>query len=304
MSHKAALGKGLKALMAEEKSERILSIPPQKPETDLSSRVTEIPLSGIKPNPDQPRRIFRDDELDELAASINEHGVLQPILVRSRGPETWEIVTGERRLRAAERAGLEKIPAIEISPKDNIESLSIALTENIQRTDLNAIELARAYSRLQEEFGRTQEDIAKMVGKSRAYVANTLRLLELDEEIRSAISEGSISAGHAKALLMAPPAVRPLLFERILKRSLSVREVEKAARNLSKIENAPVVEKAKETEESEIARMLKEMEYSLESTLKRKVRIERGAKGSGRIIMEFYSDSDLEALIGRIRREN
>ncbi|MFH1676994.1 MAG: ParB/RepB/Spo0J family partition protein [bacterium] len=264
----------------------------------------EIPLSGIKPNPDQPRRIFRDDELDELASSISEHGVLQPILVRSRDNGTWEIVTGERRLRAAERAGLNKIPAIEVNPKDDISSLTIALVENVQRTDLNAIELARAYFRLHDEFGRTQEEIAKTVGKSRPHVANTLRLLELDEEIMTAIGEGAISAGHAKALLMAPPAVRPLLFERITKRSLSVRDTEKAAKNLSRIEKAPVVEQAPEVPDNEIVRMLKEMEYSLESALKRKVKIERGVKGSGRLTMEFYSDSDLEALIERIKRDN
>lgn len=233
--------------------------------------------------------------------SIREHGVLQPLLVRAVGGDGYELVSGERRLRAAERAGLSSVPAIVVDPKEEEGSLTIALVENIQRADLNAIELARAYLQLQEEFGRNQEDIAKAVGKSRPHVANTLRLLELDESIQDALADGRITPGHARALLMAPVEVRQLLFRRIVDRSLSVRQAERAARSAAKPPKK-AVGKAQETDEDRTVRhMIGEMEQALETALGRKATIERNRRGSGRVALEFYSDRDLENLVGRLR---
>jgi ParB family chromosome partitioning protein len=227
--------------------------------------------------------------------------VLQPLLVKAVGDGEYELVSGERRLKAAERAGLKSVPAIVVDPEEASGSLIIALVENVQRADLNAIELARAYLQLQEEFGRTQEEIARAVGKSRPHVANTLRLLELDDLIQEALSEGRITAGHARALLMAPVEARELLLRRMVDREMSVRQAERAARAASRPKRKAGAESGKAGEDPSVGHMIGEMERVLETSLGRKVRIDRTRKGTGRVVMEFYGDRDLESLVERLR---
>ena len=300
MSRKPALGKGLNALIpqAVEPSAVETQRPPIPPGAKW---IREIRIAVISPNPHQPRRSFDEDELRELADSIREHGVLQPLLVKAVG-DGYELVSGERRLRASRIAGLQTVPAIEVDPEDRIGSLTIALVENVQRQDLGVLELARAYQQLKDDFGRTQEEIAKAVGKSRPSVANTLRLLELGEPVQKAIEEGKITAGHARALLMAPPEARRLIFERMMLRELTVREVETAARSVVKKAGSGEGEKAEaKVIDSETKLMLSGMEKAVETSLKRKCRIKRGSDGKGRMELEFYSDRDLEGLVEKLR---
>jgi ParB family chromosome partitioning protein len=221
--------------------------------------------------------------------------------VRAVG-DGYELVSGERRLRAAGMAGLDRVPAIMVEPDDARGALTISLVENVQREDLNCIELARAYRQLHEEFGRTQEEIASAVGKSRPHIANTLRLLELDEAVQQALEEGKISAGHARALLMAPLEARKLLFHRMVQGGISVRQAERAARRVTKGDgSAGRVAKAEEAVDPAEVQMVKEMERAVGSALGRKCVIERAAGGGGRLMLEFYGDRDLEALVERLR---
>lgn len=214
----------------------------------------------------------------------------------------YELVSGERRLRAARVAGLDRVPAIMVEPDDARGTLTISLVENVQREDLNCMELARAYRQLQEEFGRTQEEIAAAVGKSRPHVANSLRLLELDGGIQQALEEGKITAGHARALLMAPLEARKLLFHRMVQGGISVRQAERAARRVTnKGEgSAGRVAKAEEAVDPAEVQMVKEMERAVGSALGRKCVIERG-DGAGRLMLEFYGDRDLEVLVEKLR---
>jgi ParB family chromosome partitioning protein len=265
----------------------------------------EIPVSRIRPNPRQPRSGLNEGELRELADSIREHGVLQPVLLRELPDGGYELVSGERRLRAAELAGLRALPSILVDPDETAGSLTMALVENIQRADLNAIELAKAYRQLQDEFGRTQDEIAKVVGKSRPHVANTLRLLELDNSIQKALADGKISAGHARALLTAPEQAREALYRRIIVEGLSVRQVERLAAKVAKRAAHPGgrTGRAVSRDDPTVKAMILDMERALESALDRKVAIERTVKGRGRIVMEFYDDRDLESLVERLRRK-
>ncbi len=198
------------------------------------------------------------------------------------------------------------MPAILVDPEDAVGSLTIALVENVQRADLGVIELARAYKQLQDEFGRTQDEIARAVGKSRPHITNTLRLLDLDNQVQDAIGEGKITAGHARALLMAPPEVRKILFHRMIKDGISVRQSESAARVASKTTDGTTGKKkgkvSADTDRA-VAHMVMEMEKALEGALGRKCIITRHEEGKGRIVMEFYSDKDLEALVEKLRRK-
>lgn len=192
-----------------------------------------------------------------------------------------------------------------VSPDDSVGSLVIALVENVQRTDLNALELAKAYNQLNDEFGRTQEEIAKTVGKSRSYIANTLRLLELSDPILGALQAGSITAGHARAILMAPDEAKEILFQKIISGGLSVRQAERAAKAFINTINT-VEKRKKEGEPEEIAipveteRILKEMERALETALNRKCRIDHRKGGSGRVVLEYYDEGDLEKLVQKL----
>ncbi len=216
------LGRGLNALLGEMARET-----PTAPGSEPSSPgVRMLPVSSLSPHPDQPRRHFDDAKLDELAASIASRGLIQPIVVRPHGHD-YQIVAGERRWRAAQRARLHEVPVV-VRDFDDAETLEIALIENIQRQDLNAIEEAQAYQRLAGEYGHTQEALAKIVHKSRSHVANLLRLLELPETVQSQVMDGSLSMGHARALLGAPNV--ETLADQVVSKGLSVRETEKLTR--------------------------------------------------------------------------
>ncbi|MEG3172410.1 ParB/RepB/Spo0J family partition protein [Sphingomonas sp. ZB1N12] len=218
------LGRGLNALLGEMARETPVSADGAARQ---SSGVRMLPVSSLSPHPDQPRRHFDEAMLDELAASIASRGLIQPIVVRPHGHD-YQIVAGERRWRAAQRARLHEVPVV-VRDFDDAETLEIALIENIQREDLNAIEEAQAYQRLAGEYGHTQEVLAKIVHKSRSHVANLLRLLELPAQVQSQVVDGSLSMGHARALLGSPDVES--LADQVVSRGLSVRETERLARD-------------------------------------------------------------------------
>lgn len=272
-----ALGRGLEAL-----------IPPEKP----GPRAVEIPLTEIHPNPLQPRRRFDDSKLEDLAASIRGHGVLSPVIVR-QSQDGYELIAGERRVRAAQRAGLERIPAV-VRDASNAEMLEVALIENLQREDLNPVEEAEVYRRLVEEFGLTQEEVATRVGRDRASVTNTLRLLKLPTRIQEDLIEGTLSAGHGRALLGLEGRVHQLKArESIIRRSLSVRATELLVKRLKA---SPAERHQKLTRHGP---ELASVEEQLRRALATKVRIVRSGR-RGRIEVEFYSDEDLDRLIQKI----
>jgi ParB family chromosome partitioning protein len=218
------LGRGLSALLGEQVAE---SAPVDG--ASAPSGVQMAPIESLKPNPDQPRKIFDRDDLEELAASIRDKGVLQPILVRTHPREdgVWQIIAGERRWRAAQMARLTEAPII-VKEMDDVAVFEVAIIENVQRSDLNPLEEADAYRMLMERFGRTQDAVAGVVGKSRSHVANTLRLLQLPEEVLHHVRTGKLSAGHARALITAPDPVA--LADQIVAEGLNVRQAEALAR--------------------------------------------------------------------------
>jgi ParB family chromosome partitioning protein len=273
-----ALGKGLSQLLGDESE-----VAPSQIETDR-----------IVANPRQPRGNFDDGSLDELAASIREHGVIQPLIVRPVSEGRYELVAGERRLRAAIRAGLKTVPVV-VRTADAQASLEIALIENVQREDISPVDCARAYRRLADEFGLTQEEIAIKVGKTRASVSNTLRLLRLPEEVLAAIESGQISEGHAKALLMVEsPARQAALFKRMLRTGISVREAEAAARGGPSSVKEPGRTRTAAARPSDPN--LHAVERGLGEFLGTGVRIEPGSIG-GRIVIDYYSDEDLDRIL-------
>jgi ParB family chromosome partitioning protein len=218
------LGRGLSALLGEQVAEAAPVDGKPAP-----AGVRSVPIEALKPNPDQPRKTFRKEELDELAGSIRDRGVLQPILVREQPgePGIWQIVAGERRWRAAQAARLTEVPIIE-RVLDDVAVLEVAIIENVQRADLNPLEEAEAYRVLMERFGRTQDAVAGVVGKSRSHVANTLRLLQLPDRVLNYLREGKLSAGHARALINTPDAAD--LADRAYMDGLNVRQTEALAR--------------------------------------------------------------------------
>ena len=220
------LGRGLSALMADVQTETGTEAPAAPRQYDMT-----LPIETIAPNPDQPRRRFTQDQLEELTASIREKGIIQPLIVRRKasGDAEYEIVAGERRWRAAQAAQLHEVPVI-LRDFDDTEVLEIAIIENIQRADLNPIEEAAGYRQLMEKFGHTQEKLSEALGKSRSHIANLLRLLNLPDEVRELLQEGKLSMGHARALITAEDPVA--LARRVVRDGLSVRQTEKLAKNL------------------------------------------------------------------------
>ncbi|WP_291535440.1 ParB/RepB/Spo0J family partition protein [Brevundimonas sp.] len=217
------LGRGLSALMGENAEAPVATDAP------VSAGVRRVPIESVKPNPDQPRKVFRQEDLEELTASIRDKGVLQPILVRTQPgePGVWQIIAGERRWRASQAARLTEVPVV-VHEMDDVEVFEVAIVENVQRADLNPLEEAEAYRVLMERFGRTQDAVASVVGKSRSHVANTLRLLQLPERVLFYVREGKLSAGHARALINTPDPGR--LADIAFVDGLSVRETEALAR--------------------------------------------------------------------------
>ena len=279
---KSGLGRGLEALIPAVEEEMTTAV----------QGVIEAPLSSITPNPHQPRAPIRDQDLVELAASIEEHGIIQPLIV-TRVPDGYQLVTGERRWRAARLAGLPTVPVI---VKDIVPSqmLELALVENVQRSDLNALEEATAYRQLTEEFGLTQEEVARRVGKSRVAVSNTLRLLKAARAVQEALLEGTLSEGHARALLgLEQPQAQAAALKVVLKRELNVRQTEELVRRLLGLH------REKQPPAREDAPEMLALETRFREALGTKVNLARGKKG-GRIVIYFYSEEELDALYERI----
>jgi ParB family chromosome partitioning protein len=312
---KAALGKGLSALLpqlppegidefgeGEASRSRLYSF---EDHIRLAGRVTELDVEAIRPNPYQPRHDFDEDALDELAASIRQLGIIQPLTVRSLGGGQFELISGERRLRASRRAGLKRVPAY-VRDADTEAMLEMALVENVQREDLNPIEEALGYQRLIDEVGLTQEDVAERVGRSRPAIANALRLLRLPPRVQASLRDGSITAGHARMLVTIDNEEAQLRLHRaILDKGLSVREVERLTRELRRTAGGdgatgrppagprPTVPRRDELEMEAFAARLREH-------LSTRVEVKGRAGGAGTISIEFYSPEDLERLMERL----
>jgi ParB family chromosome partitioning protein len=275
---KNGLGKGLGALIREN-------------EHDINSSVTELKITELEANQNQPRRFFDDQALQELSGSIKEHGVVQPIIVRKLD-DSYQIVAGERRWRAARLAGLKTVPVI-IKDYSNVQVMQIALIENLQRQDLNSIEEALAYKSLIEEHDMTQERISEKIGKSRSAIANTLRLLNLPEEIKNMVVHGKISAGHARALLTIEDKNKQLeIAQKIVEQQLNVRDIEKLVMQKDNKE-----EKKENKKDVEII----ELEERLKNTFATKVNIIH-KKNKGKIEIEYYSNDDLERILELLQK--
>jgi ParB family chromosome partitioning protein len=285
MAKKNALGRGLGALIdvSEEQSDRTLVHSP--------SAVNEILIKNISVNPFQPRTSFDEESLNELVMSVEEHGIIQPITVRRTEDNHYQLITGERRIRAAEKAGLKRIPAFVREAGDE-NMLELALVENIQREDLDAIEVAISYQRLIEEFDLTQEALGDRVGKKRATIANYLRLLNLPVEIQTGIREKKISMGHARALLgIEDKDYQVEVFSRILSQDLSVRQVESFAK---KSKNAEV---PREVPVEEVRSDYEDLREHLSYYFGATIGFKRSNKGSGQIVLPFKSDEDLRRIV-------
>ena len=280
------LGRGLSALMADVRETDETS-EAQRPQADM-----RVPVEKVHPNPDQPRRHFDEDALADLARSIGEKGIIQPLIVREspREPAAYEIVAGERRWRAAQMAKLHEVPVLLRSFTD-IEVLEVAIIENIQRADLNPVEEASGYSQLMTKFGHTQEKLADVLGKSRSHIANAVRLLNLPEDVQEHLRNGRLSAGHARALITAPDA--SALARQIIQKGLSVRETEK----LAKAEPAST-KTAKASGKTEKDADTKALESDLSATLSMKVQIDHkpGQEG-GALTIRYASLDDLDRLM-------
>lgn len=283
---KRGLGKGLSALIPAKRNEA-------PPHPEGVERLLKI--SDIKPNRFQPRRIFREEQLAELMRSIREKGVIQPVIVRRAGPG-YELIAGERRLRASQQLGLERIPALVRQVSDQ-ESLEIAIVENLQREDLNPLEEARGYQELAQKFGLTQEQVAQKVGRDRSTVANSLRLLALPGEIQQMIESGRLSAGHARALLAVSDRRRQLsLAQLIAAKGLSVREAEALARG-----EAPAKGGRREARPGRsLDQHLANIQNEIQRALGTRVRLVPQGKAKGKIEVEYYSAGDLERILGKL----
>jgi len=283
MSRKV-LGKGIDALLGGDLHAE-------------SSSVAEVPLADLRPNPEQPRHDFKESALRELADSIREKGVLQPVLAEVDDRGGYVIVAGERRVRAARLAGLERIPAV-VRRFTAQEKLEIALIENVQREDLSPIEEAHAYRRLMEMAGLSQEQIAQKVGKDRSTVANTIRLLKLPEDAQSALDEGTISPGHARALLMlADAADQQILLHRIVDKGISVREAEKMAGAQTRGKKGARTEGRSALDVNRRAGPdIRALEEKLIEKLGTKVEV-RGSSSKGKIQISYFSADDLERIL-------
>ena len=270
----------------------------QRDRSERRRRETTLRVSQIEPNRSQPRKTFDEDALEELADSIRQYGLIQPIMVQKRDGY-YEIIAGERRWRACMKAGLKEVPVI-IREYDDQKIMELSLIENLQREDLNPMEEARAYKRLMEEFGLTQEEIAGRVSKSRPVIANALRLLKLDERVQAMVEQGEISMGHARALAsVLIPEEQYLIALKIMEEHLTVRDTEKIIKNIGKV---PKKKEPVQKDES-LERIYRELENRLKSSLGTKVAIHTRGTGGGKVEIDFYTAEDLEKIIDRITSE-
>ena len=287
------LGKGLDLLIpnaiGEEETKKTVEEPKKE---ELRGAETIVKITKVEPNRKQPRKTFDEDALQELADSIKQFGLIQPILVQDR-EDHYEIIAGERRWRAAKMAGLKEVPVI-IRKYTEKEIMEISLIENIQRENLNPIEEAQAYKRLLTEFHMKQDEIAERVSKSRAAVANSMRLLKLGEEVQQMVVEEMISTGHARALLaIEDKDEQYTIAQKIFDEKLSVRDVEKLVKNLNK----PIKPAKRVVDDKTMELIYRDLEEKLKSRLSTKVSIKGKTKGAGTIEIEFYDGTDLERLI-------
>ena len=296
------LGKGLDALIPNKaggpskepaKKTRSAVVKKDKPtEKDNLAAERLVKISSVEPNLNQPRRHFDEDALLELSESIKQYGVLQPLLVSDK-KDYFEIIAGERRWRAAKMAGLKEVPVV-IREYTKQQTMEIALIENVQREDLNAIEEAKAYQRLIQEFELKQEEIAARVGKSRVTITNSMRLLKLDERVQEMLIQNQITGGHARALLTVEDGeLQYKLAGKIIAENLSVREIEKIVKSLSKKKNP----KEKNVEDESLTLIFRDLEERMKSAMGTKVSINRKDKNKGRVEIEYYSESELERIV-------
>jgi ParB family chromosome partitioning protein len=284
MARKSGLGKGLDALMPEDKAE-------------VREGALWIPINKIILNPQQPRYKINQSELIDLAASIKEHGILQPLIVTHEVEEDrYILIAGERRLKAASLANLETVPVV-LRQATEQQRLELALIENIQRADLTPLETAEAYRHLNETFGLSHEEIAQRVGKSRVAITNNLRLLKLSEITRTALAEGTITEGHARALLgLNSPEAQNAVLQTVIKKEMNVRQTEELVRKLSG--TRPATRPAREQEPE-----IKALEEKLRSRLGTRVNLNKGKKG-GSLVIYYYSDEELETIVQQIIKED
>ena len=287
---RAALGRGLDALI---------------PASSEAQRARELPLDAIEPNPQQPRKSFGADQSAELARSIREHGILQPLLVRQLSGGRYQLVAGERRWRAAELAGLERVPIVVVDVPDR-DMLTLALVENLQREDLNPIDQAVAFQYL-IDAGLTQAQVAERIGKSRSSVANSVRLLQLPEDLRAEVTAGRLGEGHARALLGAPPELRPQLAGDAIAQQLTVREIEEAVRRLQasiRLSDTPEphdeAESAPPPDTEAWDRWREDAAEQLQRAFGTRVSVSHESSTGGRISLRWYSFEQLEYLVKRL----
>ncbi|WP_412063419.1 ParB/RepB/Spo0J family partition protein [Rubrivirga sp. IMCC45206] len=315
MAKKAALGKGLSALLPSQPDAspgdetgsrtRLYNFEERR---RLAGRVAELDIEAISPNPYQPRKDFDEKALDELAASISQLGIIQPLTVRSLGDGRYELISGERRLRASRRAGLKRIPAY-VREADTEEMLEMAIVENVQREDLNPVEVALGYQRLMEEVGLTQEQVAEKVGKSRPTVANALRLLRLPPRVQASLREGALSSGHARALVGVDDDAALLdLHRATIDHGLSVREVERRAKALREPAPKPSAPSADTPSTPALPPrdrlQIEAFEARLREHVASRVQIKhRASDGGGVVEVAYYSVDDLERVVARLTAE-
>ncbi len=291
---KGGLGKGLSALIrpADEADASPLAAGVQPPRQGRDGEIADIETSRIRPNPYQPRADFDQQALDELKESIRQKGIIQPVTVRRTSDGMYELISGERRIRASAEIGLLTVPAYIIEVKNNEEMLELALIENLQREHLNPIEIAISYQRLIHDVGMTAEDVARKVSKDRTTVVNFLRLLKLPAKIQDALRKSQLTMGHARALVALPDEHTQMkVFDRIVRRDLNVRQVEALVRNLGR-----KAEKKPASLPSGSASAVRSLAERMQQTLATRVKIDLREGGRGEIIIEFYSNDDLERL--------
>jgi len=290
---KSSLGTGLSSLIPE-RAKRVDES--EGASVNKENEVLNISVDSIVPNPNQPRYYFDGENLKDLSESIKEHGVVQPIIVTKLAEGKYELIAGERRLRASKLIGKKEIPAI-VRKADNREKLELAIIENVQRHNLNAIEEAKAYRRLKDEFNLTQEEVAKKIGKGRVTVANTMRLLELPVDIQRGVIENKITEGHARAILgLDNPEKQRALYELILKGKLTVRDTENKVREII----SPIV--ARKMSVSAINPEIQDLENRLEQNLGTKIQIKK--KGAtGKIMIDFFSEEEFDKIKGLLLGE-
>jgi ParB family chromosome partitioning protein len=285
---RSRLGRGLASLMGDVGAET------QASERGARSQ-RKVPIEFVRANPRNPRKLFSDTELSELADSIRERGVIQPIVVRARGADHYEIIAGERRWRASQRAGLHEIPVVVLDVSD-AEALELAIIENVQRSDLNPLEEASGYLSLSNEYSHSQEDIAKIVGKSRSHIANTLRLLHLPEKVKAYINSGKLTAGHARMLVGQPNAEE--LADQIVDQGLNVRQVEAMARDSGRAK----AREGKRGGQSGKDANTEVLERRLADTLGLTVTIDQRATGGGTWHVKYRTLEQLDDVVARLER--